>query len=369
MSRNQRLLVRAVVGGIAVIVFLNVLGYVLDRASGAREGPASSSYTTSPSGLAGYADLLSGAGHRIVRLRTTLAEEAPPSDATVVMLDAGNVGNDEARALSSFVESGGRLIAGGRGSPGWLAQVVLTRPEWSPGKVGSAGVASPAAEVDGIQEVRAGGEGYWSSPGSTLPVLSEEGDVLATVETVGEGRVVLLADSSVLHNALLDEADNAAFGLQAAGAASRPVLFVESVHGYSAQEGALSAVPERWLWALGGLLLATLVYMVARGRRLGPPEEPHRELPPPRLAYVDALGGILARTRDAPAIGTRLQRELRARLAGRTGAGDEESLTRAAVGAGLTPEEARLLWEPVQSEEDLLTLGRAVSSLERKRTS
>ena len=111
----------------------------------------------------------------------------------------------------------------------------------------------------------------------------------------GRGRIVLLADSSPLQNRLLGEADNAAFALALSGRG--PLTFVESVHGYGPQRG-LAALPARFGWALIGLLLAALVFMVARGRRLGPPERERRELPPPRRAYVDALAATMARGKE-----------------------------------------------------------------------
>ena len=98
-------------------------------------------------------------------------------------------------------------------------------------------------------------------------------------------------------------ADDAAFGLAIAGAPSRPVSFEEAVHGYGEARG-LAALPTRWKWALGGLLLAALVAVAARFRRLGPPEPTPVPPQPPRRAHVDALGSALARTgRPAEAAG------------------------------------------------------------------
>ncbi|MDQ4096235.1 MAG: DUF4350 domain-containing protein [Actinomycetota bacterium] len=359
---------RALIAAVAVIVGLNVMGFVLDEISGARQGPPSSSYTTSPEGLAAYADLLSDAGHPITRLRVPLSEQRPPSGATVVMLDPEFVSPQEAEALDEFVNAGGRLIAGGGEFPGWLDEIVLTRPFLSPGGEATVHVAASVPEVAGVDTVRTSGDAYWSDPGSTLPVLGTPASTAVSVESVGRGRVVLLADSAILHNELLGEADNAAFGLQAAGPASRPVLFVESIHGYvSTPDAGLAAIPDRWLWTLLGLLGATLVYMWARGRRLGPPEEPQRVLPPPRRDYVDAVGGILARTRDLTTVGETLQRGLLRRLTRRAGgATSEAEIERAAAAAELRDADVRLLRERAASEGDLQTLARAIATLERK---
>ena len=120
------------------------------------------------------------------------------------------------------------------------------------------------------------------------------------VAKVGRGSVYLLANSSPLQNRRLASGDNAAFGLALAGPRDRPVEFLESYHGYGSGSG-LSALPLAWKLLLGGLGLAGLVYMVAQGRRFGPPEEEGRSLAPPRRQYVDSLAAVVARSkrRDA----------------------------------------------------------------------
>ena len=127
---------------------------------------------------------------------------------------------------------------------------------------------------------------------------------------VGSGTVELLADSSPLQNRLLGSADNAAFGLALAGPPSRPVEFLESYHGYGTGSG-LSALPLAWKLLLGGLGLAALVYMVARGRRFGPPEEEGRSLAPPRREYVESLAAVVARSKRRDAAVGPVQREAR----------------------------------------------------------
>jgi hypothetical protein len=46
-----------------------------------------------------------------------------------------------------------------------------------------------------------------------------------------------------------------------------------------------------------GLALAALVALWGLGRRLGPPEDAERPLPPPRAEFVDALAAALERTK------------------------------------------------------------------------
>ena len=352
---------RVVLFGVAALVAINVAAYVLDALSGARPGPESSSYTTSPRGLAAYAELLQRNGHPVARLRADLAGTAPPSTATVVVLDAPGLPTDEARSLARFVDAGGRLIAGGT-SPAWLEDVMEDAPVWVATGPQVAAPVAPAPEVASVGEVRAAGAGGWSDPGGSLPILGDGSAAVASVAVVGEGRAVLLADSSVLHNERLDEADNAAFGIVAAGERGRPVYFVESVHGY-AQAG-LEAVPSRWKWALAGFAAAALTFMAAKARRLGGPDQAARDLPPPRREFVDAVAGILARSRDYPRIGSTLQRAVVNRLRQRPG--PATSVDQSARAAGLSEESARALAAPVSTERDVMVLARALAALERK---
>ena len=142
-----------------------------------------------------------------------------------------------------------------------------------------------------------------------------------------QGRIALLADTSPLQNRLLDEADNAALALALGGRG--PLTFVESVHGYGPARG-LAAVPARFGWALIGLLLAALVFMFARGRRLGPPERERRELPPPRRAYVDSLAATMARGKAREEAVAPVRAEARGRLARRAGLREERRRRRGA---------------------------------------
>ena len=160
--------------------------------------------------------------------------------------------------------------------------------------------------------MKTAGDGRWEADGA---LAGDEGSLLI-VRRAGSGRIALLADTSPLQNRLLDEDDNAAFALALSGRG--PLTFVESVHGYGPQRG-LAALPARFGWALLGLLLAALVFMVARGRRLGPPERERRDLPPPRRAYVDALAATMARGKEREQAVAPVREEARRRLARRAG--------------------------------------------------
>jgi hypothetical protein len=175
---------------------------------------------------------------------------------------------------------------------------------------------------------------------------------------VGSGQVVALADASILHNRHLDDADNAALAVSLVGQ-GRAVVFDEASHGYGA--GA-SGLPGRWVRFLIAATLAVLVWMWTEAKRLGPPEDVARPLPPARREYVDALAVSLSRTRDPLAL-TELQRSARRRLATRLGLPPDASRSEtaaAAARAGITEHDVALLFEHLE-HADVVELGRVAA--------
>jgi hypothetical protein len=355
----------------AALLGMAVLSSFLPGGGGQGGGPPSSSFSHRPDGASAWAELLSRFGRDVDRLRGDL--DASPLDpaATVVVLDAPSLSEGEGEALGDFVRRGGHLVAGGVGVDEWLAAVVDEPP-----LLGDEGVRiavpvgdPPAPEVDGVRTVRAGRSGSWEAAGQLRPILVGEdgGPVIALAGNSGSGRVVALADPSPLQNGFLAAEDNAALALGLVGSPERTVLFAEGAHGYGDSEG-LSALPRRWRLALAGLGLAAAIWLYGRSRRLGPPEDEARALPPPRWAYVDAVTGTLARTRrpqEAAEPVRRHARELIARRAGLPPDAGPEDLYEAAVRLGVPPDEAAAaLGSPGPSEEaTVLAAGRALARL------
>ena len=358
---------RLVVGAGGAIIVLGFVLYVGDW-GGARRGPPSSSYTTGPKGLAAYVELLARYGHPVEHLRGDLTGADLDPTATLVVLDAPELAEEEAGRLRDFLAGGGRLVAGGEGSGGWLGQVVDEPPRHSDRSLRQAAPLARVPELAGIRTVRAAGPGTWSHPGAAEPALGRPDRALAVVLSLpGDGRLVALADASPLQNRLLGEADNAAFGLGVVGEPGRAVSFAEGPHGYGRARG-LGALPWRWRLALAGLAGATALWLWARARRLGPPELEARPLPPPRRAFVDALAATLARTRrprDATAPVRARARELIARRAGLGPDATTADLRRAAAGLGLAGDEIEAVTaeDAAGGDEEIVAAGRALARL------
>jgi len=114
--------------------------------------------------------------------------------------------------------------------------------------------------------------------------------VVLARERVGDGDLFVLSWPEVFQNEHLSKASHLA--LLAALAGKRPVYFDEVPHGILGDDGALALMAE---WNLGPFLamlgaIAALVFW--RGaRRVGPPEDDHRET---RSDAVDLVGSLAA---------------------------------------------------------------------------
>jgi Domain of unknown function (DUF4350) len=343
LGRRRLQPLRVGLGFVAVIVAVNIVLRVLGTLTGGTPGgPQSSSYATAPAGAAAYAELLGRAGHPIDQVRSLPRDASPSPDATVLLLDPPSVAPADVDALAAFVRAGGRLVASG------LSQDAMRK----------LGAGAPS-RVRGRRSARAGGlairtDGLtWRAHGFLL------------VSRLGSGVVDLLPDASPLQNRLLGAAGNAAFGLALAGPPARPVEFLESYHGYGRSAG-LSALPFAWKLLLGGLALAALVWLVARGRRFGPPEPEGRDLSPPRREYVDSLAGVLLRGRRRDEAVEPVRREARrvllARAALPSDAADAD-LEAAARRLGMPDDEAKALLQPARTDADVLSIGRALARI------
>lgn len=354
------------VGRIAIVVLaglvgLEILGNLLGPLGGSSGRSTSSSNSIADDGMAAYADLLADAGHPV--RRTGSSFDAPAANATLVIADAA-LNEDDTATVQSFVAHGGRLVLAGKATTGAARDVVGGDIRWATVGIEVAQPVAVVPELGAAAAVFSADLGSWRATGPALPFLADQGRTLAAVADVGQGRVVLLASAAPLHNDRLAAGDNAAFGLALVGPSSTPVVFAELAH---AQTGTgLGALPGRWKAALVAGGIAALLALWAMGRRLGPPEDEDRGLPPARRLYVDAMAATLVKTKQPEASLAPLrhaaQERLRRRATLAPDASDEE-LRRAANELGLAPDEVAALFGPLTEDEQAMSLGRAMSRL------
>jgi hypothetical protein len=328
-------------------------------------GPPSSSYATQPLGHAANAEMLSTRGHPVARLREPVGVVDPGT--TLVVADA-SLDGAEVDAATRFVEGGGRLVLAGEAAMPIADALLDTSLGWRPSTpttsaravVPSLGVLGPTA----FDRVATAGEGAFTDNGPALPVVAAGRDVVVAVATHGDGTLVVVADPSPLQNRLLAIGDNAALGLAIAGEGGRPVLFTEAAHGYGPRRG-IDAIPGGWRWTLLGLVVAALVWVWSRGRRLGPVADEDDDPPPRRRAYVDAVAATLLRTRDPAGAIAPLQAAARTRLARKAGLAEDADadLRRAALGLGVSDADVDAIISPVQTHDDAVRTARAFARL------
>ena len=317
--------------GLLVLGTLFLLGLILSGFAPAPEGPAESSYATTPAGVAAWAELLGRTGHPVSQLRRPLASAALAPASTVVVLGAASLSSADVESLQRFVRAGGDLVIGGA-DPGTLLPALIAGPPQL--ALSGPRLAQPVAvapETAGVRTVTAAGDGAWSG-GTGQVLLAGPGGVLLMRSRLGAGRIDLLADPSPLENRLLASGDNAQLALNLAGG-GRPVVFAEAIHGYGLATG-LAAIPARWWLALAVLGIAIAAWAMSRGRRLGPAVPLAAPPPPARSAYVGAAAQALSKSRDTDGIAglarDTLERELGRRAADRHG---DRAMVLAAAGA------------------------------------
>jgi Domain of unknown function (DUF4350) len=286
-----------------------VLGVLSDALGGGPQGPASSSYATDSQGVAAWAQLLSRDGHAVQQLREPLDRARLDPRDTLVVLEPEALLHSEGSKLLAFVKAGGLLVTGGREPQGTLPALLPAPPPWTgSGAARELAVAGGGPTVAGVDAVSSAGEGSWtSSAGYRAPLRGPGEEALLLERGLGRGRLELLADASPLQNRLLASADDAQLALNLVGGRARPVVFVESVHGFGESRG-LAALPGRWKLAFALLALAGLVWILAHARRLGAAEPAGQAPAPPRGDYTEAIALLLGRVKQPQELSAALER-------------------------------------------------------------
>ena len=286
---------------LAVTLFatIGVLWIVTDRRASERVYDELSSANTSTAGVSQAAAYLGRRGKSAMLVRPVtrtpleanavvfrLTDELPlffdPAD-----LDDTQIGPPRPKerpllndAEDAFVRRGGRMVIGAH--TGAL-------PAGTPAKK----TAEKVFPIwPGIDKLAITGESSaFTALQPRMHAVFAAGDrVVLARERIGDGDLFVLSWPEVFQNEHLSKANHLA--LLAALAGKRPVYFDEVPHGILGDDGALALMAE---WNLGPFLamlcvVAALVFW--RGaRRVGPPEDDHRET---RSDSVDLVGSLAA---------------------------------------------------------------------------
>jgi hypothetical protein len=315
--------------------------------------------STDPDGVAAMVLLVESFGARVERAGTDRLEPGAGEavDAVLVLPGVVVAGPDRQR-LDEWVAGGGRLVevdrAGGeRVDPFGFGPTPL------------AGLGCPLLGLEDVALLEVDADDVVASPDVTETACFEApqagappGMGFLVVEDVGAGTVVRLGGISPLTNALLDRADNSvlATSLFAPVPGSRLVLLEgaaglpRSGGGTSSGQGGVGGgtggdtpeselpgddgedpaagddppgledhVPEGIRWGLVQLLVAFLVYVAWRGRRVGPPVEEPAPVEVDGSQLVAAVGTLLARTRSTDRAAQLLRADVARLLAARLG--------------------------------------------------
>ncbi len=257
------------------------------------QGRRGSSYNAGDDGTRAYIELLDRYDFNVRRART-LDENTIKTNETAIVIDPVELRRSEAEVLQNFVRSGGHLIIGG----GYVDVSNLSSqpPQWQSERRENWTVSTPN-EFNDAQRLLTASEGYWVQPGNATPIVGDENAALLVRETLGAGSIDFVADATLFNNALIAEADNAAFAVGMADNGTRNVVFVE-LDGSAEPAQGFSALPNRWKLAILVFVLAAALFAWSTAQRFGPPEARERELAPARGEYIEAMGAALARSKD-----------------------------------------------------------------------
>jgi hypothetical protein len=285
--------------------------------------------------------------------------------------------------LMTFLQSGGDLVLAI--SSGSLANAapLLGKLGVEPAVTQGAGVATvvqPFDSTDRVRSVPVGAGLTLTDQSPLVPMLVEDGQVVAGMVRVGSGgRAYILGDTEPLSNDGLRHNDSSFLALSfLQRARGGRISFDEYHHGEGSGASGAAAI-------FGGpvglaTLLVALVVLLAlalNGRRLGKPaQDGGSAAVPSATAYVTAMGQLFSRSRQRGPIAARYAEELKRRIGSVTGVDwhlDDTSFCaaiavtgdRGAPGLTALLAHARALAAGRPEETDLLRLARDVDACER----
>lgn len=325
--------------------------------------------STGPDGTKALVEVLGQLGAQ-VRISPSL-----PTGTGSALLLSDDLDEQERAQLTGWVRQGGTLVVADPGSTittvrqAGIAMGIVTSEKLARGcdlpALRDVGQVAPWQAV--FFTVPAGAQGCF-------PQGSDQGEgAWMVVQPLGAGTVVRLGGTDALVNAHLGEADN---GLLAASLLApvpgATVTVLQPPLPGGGRRGLAALIAPRVKLALWQLVIAFLVLVAWRARRLGQPVAEPQPVQLPGSELVVAVGNLLQRARKRRQAADLLAIDLRHTLGERLGlpasTPPEQLAATVAARTGMLPERvlAAVAPAPPHDEAALVALGQAVDSIRRE---
>ena len=225
----------------------------------------------------------------------------------LVVIDPGSeMDTDAAGRVVDWISAGGAAVVAGEhfGPLGVALQAKVSLPTTR-----SLGLALPTHRADNFA-LATGSDAEISVEGERDVLLRRNGVAQAVEIEPGIGKAVLLSDVFCATNSGLDAADNASWWVDTCRrlADGRPVMFLETVHGFAREPSIPEYLTDRGLGPLAlQALLVTAVLLWLAGSRKAPPLAPSTLIRRPAAEYAATMAQLYRQGRsEAHAAGVAL---------------------------------------------------------------